>query len=122
MEVEDTSTSKSALEKPPDTPEMSAQDAEAMANSMLRDSPLPDSERGTERIPEDGGSDKLPEDGEGDKLSGGGGEKQPGETPAGKLVPSYRKGFYLLAFSSFRFSKYRKYCREVRRCAQEGCS
>ena len=96
VEVEDTSTSKSALEKPPNTPEMSAQDAEAMANSMLRDSLLPDSERGTKRVPVDGGSDKLPKEGEGNKLSGGDGEKQPEETPAGKLVSPCRKGLFSL--------------------------
>ena len=60
MEAEDSPTSKSELEKPPSTPDMSAQDAEAMANSMLRDSPLPNLERADEEIPEDGGSDKLP--------------------------------------------------------------
>ena len=96
MEVEDTSASKSALEKPPNTPEMSAQDAEAMANSMLRDSPLLDSGRGTKRVPEDGGSDKLPEEEEGEKLLEGSSEKQPEETPAGKLVPPCKKGILLL--------------------------
>jgi hypothetical protein len=74
VDIEDTLASKSALEKLPNTPEMSAQDAEGMANSMLCDSLLLDSEKGTERVPEDGGSDKLPEEGEGDKLSGGNGE------------------------------------------------
>ena len=69
MEVEDTSASKSALEKPPNTPDMSVHDTEAMADSMLRDSPLPDSERGNEKVPEGGGSDKLPEEEEGEKLS-----------------------------------------------------
>ena len=42
MEVEDTSASKSKVEKPPNTPDMSAHDAEAMVDSMLWDSPLPD--------------------------------------------------------------------------------
>jgi len=46
LEAEDSSASKSELEKPPSTPDMSAQDAETMANSMLRDSPLPNLERG----------------------------------------------------------------------------
>ena len=45
MEAEDSSASKSALEKPPKTPEMSAHDAEAMVDSMLRDSPLADPEK-----------------------------------------------------------------------------
>ena len=48
------------MEKPPNTPEMSVHDAEAMVDSMLRDSPLPNLERADEEIPEDGGSDKLP--------------------------------------------------------------
>jgi hypothetical protein len=48
------------LEKPPSTPEMSARDAEVMANTILLDSPLPDPERANEEIPEDGGSSKLP--------------------------------------------------------------
>ena len=56
MEAESHSVSQSGLEKPPSTPDMSAQDAEAMVNSMLRDSPLPNPERANEEIPEDGGS------------------------------------------------------------------
>ena len=67
METE-LSVSKSVEEKPPNTPDVSAQDAEAMANTMLLDSPLPNSERGNEEVPEDGGSEKLPEEGEGIKL------------------------------------------------------
>ena len=93
MEVEDTSASKLEVEKRPNTPEMSAQDVEAMANAMLLDSPLPNSERGNEKVLEDNESDKLPEEGEGDKFSRGGGEKQPEETPAGKLVATYRKKY-----------------------------
>ena len=71
METE-SSVSKSVEEKPPNTPDVSAQDAEAMANTMLLDSPLPNSERGNEEVLEDGGSDKLPEEGEGVKLPEGG--------------------------------------------------
>ena len=74
METEDNSASQSRVEKPPNTPNMSAHDAEAMVDSMIRDSPLPDSERGNEKVPEDGGSDKLPEEGEGMKLPEGGGK------------------------------------------------
>ena len=96
MEAKDSSASKSALDKPPNTPDMSAQDAEAMVDSMLRDSLLPNSERDNEKVPEDGGSDKLPEEGEGEKLPEGGGEKQPEETPASKLVPPCKKGILLL--------------------------
>ena len=95
METE-SSVSKSVEEKPPNTPDVSAQDAEAMANAMLLDSPLPNSERGNEEVPEDGGSDKLPEEEEGEKLLEGSGEKQPEETPAGKLVPPCKKGIFLL--------------------------
>ena len=96
MEAEDSSASKSELEKPPNTSDMSAQDAEAMVDSMLRDSPLPNSERGNEEIPEDDGSGKLPEGGEGEKLPQGGNDKQPEKTPAGKLVTPCRKGIFLL--------------------------
>ena len=96
MEAEDSSASKSELEKPPSTPDMSAQDAETMANSMLRDSPLPNLERGNEEIPEGDGSGNLPEDGEGKKLSEGGTNEQPEKTPAGKLVTPCRKNISLL--------------------------
>ena len=68
MEVEDTSASKSEVDKPPNTHDMSAHDAEAMVDSMLRDSPLPDSERANEEILEDGRSGKLPEEEDGKKL------------------------------------------------------
>ena len=95
METE-SSVSKSVEEKPPNTPYVSVQDAEAMANSMLLDSPLPNSERGNEEVPEDGGSEKLLEEGEGVKLPEGGGKDQPEETPAGKLVPPCKKGIFLL--------------------------
>ena len=46
--------SQPGLGKPPSTPEMSARDAEVMANAMLLDSPLPNLERANEEIPEDG--------------------------------------------------------------------
>ena len=84
MEAETHSASQSGVEKPPGTPDMSAQDAEAMANSMLRDSPLLDSERGNEEIPEGDGSGKLPEGGEGKKLPEEGTDEQPEKTLAGK--------------------------------------
>ena len=44
---------------------------------MLLDSPLPNSERDNEEVPEDGGSDKLPEEGEGMKLPEGGARISP---------------------------------------------
>ena len=96
METENNSASQSGVAKPPSTPEMSAYDAEAMVDSMLRDSPLPDPERANEEIPEDGGSGKLPEEEEGKKLPEGGDNKQPEETPAGKLVVPCRKNISLL--------------------------
>ena len=96
MEAEDASASKSALEKPPNTPDMSAHDAEAMVDSMLRDSPLPISEKGNGEIPEDGGSSKLPEEKEGKKLPEGGNDKQPETTPTDKLVTPCRNGIFLL--------------------------
>ena len=88
------SISISVDEKPPNTPDVSAQDAEAMANAMLLDSPLPNSERGNEEVPEDGGSDKLSEEGEGVKLPEGAGKDRPEETPTVKLVPPCRKGIF----------------------------
>ena len=78
------------------TPEMSVHDAEAMVDSMLRDSPLPDPVRASEEIPEDGGSGKLPEGGEDEKLPEGGDDKYPAETPASKLVVPCRKGSFCL--------------------------
>ena len=91
MGAESHSASQPGLEKPPSTPEMSAHGVEAMANAMLLDSPLLDPERANEEIPEDGGSNKLPGEGEGEKLLEGGDDKQPAETPAGKLVVPFRK-------------------------------
>ena len=99
MEAEGNSASQSGVEKLPSTPDMSAQDAEAMVSSMLRDSPLPHSERANEEIPEGGGSRKLLEGGEGKKLPEGGVDKHPAETPAGKLVVPCRKCILLFALS-----------------------
>ena len=96
MGAESHSDSQPGLEKPPSTPEMSTHDAEVMANSMLLDSPLLDPERANEEIPEDGGSSKLPGEGEGEKLPEGGDDKQPAETPAGKLVVPCRKVYFCL--------------------------
>ena len=64
---------------------MDAQQAEEMANSKMRDSPLPDPERSEEELPEGNGSDKLQEEG-GEKLPKGGDAKLPEETPTGKLI------------------------------------
>ena len=99
MEAESHSASQSGLEKPPNTTEMSARDAEAMANAMLLDSPSPNLERGNDEIPEGDRSSKLPEGGEGEKLPERGDDKQPAETPAGKLVVPCRKGILLFALS-----------------------
>ena len=95
METE-SSVIKLVEEKPLNTPDVSAQDAEAMANAMLLDSLFPNSERGNEEVLEDGGSDKLPEEEEGLKLPEGGGKDQPEETPASKLVSPCRKGIFSL--------------------------
>ena len=76
---------------------MSARDAEPMVDSMILDSPLPHSERANEEILEGGGSVKLPEEGEDEKLPEGGDNKQPTETPAGKLVVPCRKSILLFA-------------------------
>ena len=72
---------------------------EVMANAMLLDSPLPNLERANEEIPEDDGSGRLPGEGEGEKLPKGADDKQPVETPAGKLVVPCRKGILLFALS-----------------------
>ena len=96
MGAESHSASQPGLGKPQSTPEMSARDAEAMANAMLLDSPLLDPERANEKIPEDGGSGRLPGEGEGEKLPEGGDDKQPAETPAGKLVVPCRKVSFCL--------------------------
>ena len=96
MGVESHLDSQPALEKPESTPEMSTHDAEVIANSMLLDSPLLDPERANEEIPKDGGSSKLPGEGDGEKLPEGGDDKQPAETPAGKLVVPCRKVSFCL--------------------------
>jgi len=75
------------VEKPPGTLEMSAREAEDMADAMLRNSPLPDAVRDDERLPEGSGSDKLPEEGDDEKLpEEEGGEELPEGTPTGKLI------------------------------------
>ena len=89
--AESHSASQLGLEKPPSTPEMSAHDAEVMDNSMLLDSPLLDPERANEEISEDGGNIKLLGEGEGETLPEGGDDKQPAETPVGKLVVPCRR-------------------------------
>ena len=100
MGAESHSASQSGLDKPPSTPEMSAYDTEVMANSMLLDSPLLDPKRANKEIPKDGGSIKLPGEGEGEgegeKLPEEGDDKQPAETPAGKIVVPCRKVSFCL--------------------------
>ena len=96
MGAESHSDSQPGLEKPPSTPEMSTLDVEAMANAMLLNSPLLDLERANEEILEDGRSGRLPGEGEGEKLPEGGDDKQPAETPAGKLVVPCRKVSFCL--------------------------
>ena len=64
---------------------------------MLLDSPLPHSERANVEIPEGGGSGKLPEEGKCEKLPEGGDNKQPAETPTGKLAVPCRKSILLFA-------------------------
>ena len=75
MGAESYSASQPGLEKPPSTPEMSARDADVMANAILLDSPLLNLERANEKIPEDGESGRLPGEGEGEKLPKGGDDK-----------------------------------------------
>ena len=84
------------MEKPPSTPEMSAREAEDMADAMLRSSPLPDAERSDEGLPEGSGSEKLPEEGGEILPEEEGSEKLPEETPAGKLImPCTSKSTFL---------------------------
>ena len=78
---------------------MSARKTEDMVNSMLWDSPLPDTERSEEKLPEDGGSDKLPEEEDGEKLPEGGNDKLPEETPTGKFVPPCIKKYLFSALN-----------------------
>ena len=79
---------------------MSAHDAEDMANAMLRYSPLPGTDRSDEELLEDGGSDKLLEDeDDGEKLPEGSNNNLPEETPAGNLVPSCIKKYFLSALN-----------------------
>ena len=85
-DTEGDSAPKSAVEKPPSTPDMSDLDAEDMADAMLLDSPLPDAERSEEGLPRGSGSDKLPEEEDGEKLPKGGDAKLPEDTPTGKLM------------------------------------
>ena len=66
------------MENLPSTLEMDARQAEEIANSMMRNSPLPDPERSEEKLPEGDGSEKLPEE--------EGGEELPEGTPTGKLI------------------------------------
>ena len=99
MGAKSQSASQPGLLKPPSTPEMSAHDAEAMVDSMLRDSPLLNQERVTEEIPEDDGGNKLPEGSEGEKRPEGGHGRQPTETPTGKLAMPCRKGTFLFSLS-----------------------
>ena len=98
-DAEDDSAPKSAMEKPPSTPHMSVCETEDMVNSMLLDSPLPDTERSDEKLSEDGGSDKLPEEEDGEKLPEGGNDKLPEETPTGKLVPHCIENYLFSALS-----------------------
>ena len=74
------------MEKPPSTPDMSARDAEDMADAMLLDYPHPDAERSNEGLPKGSGNDKLLEEKGGEKLSEGGDAKLPEDSPTGKLM------------------------------------
>ena len=77
---------------------MDAHEAEGMANSMTRNSPLPDAERSDKKLPEEEG-EKLPEEGGGEKLpEEGGGEKLPEETPTGKLIMPFTEGVLPFVF------------------------
>ena len=57
------------MQKLPSTFDVDAREVEEMVNSMMRDSPTLDAEKGSKKLPEEGGGEKCPE-----------------ETPTGKLV------------------------------------
>ena len=78
---------------------MSARETVAMVDSMLRDSPLPDTERGDEKLLEDGGSDQLPEEGDGEKLPERGDKKLSEEAPVDKLVSPCTEEVLFLALN-----------------------
>jgi hypothetical protein len=76
---------------------MDAHEAEELANSMMRNSPLPDPKRSEVKLPEDDGSKKLPKE--------GGGEKLPEESPIGKpIVPFCEEVPPLVGFITQVFS------------------
>ena len=95
-DTEDNSAPKSGVEKPPSTPDMSAHDAEDMADAILLDSPLPDAERSEEGLPRDSGSDKLLKEKGGEKLAEGGNAKVPEDIPTGKFIKPCTDGVLLL--------------------------
>ena len=49
--IEVTSAPKPLAQKPPSTPDADAREVEEMVSSMLRDSPTPDAEKGSEKLP-----------------------------------------------------------------------
>ena len=53
--TEVTSAPKPLAQKLRTTPDADAHEVEEMVNSMLRDSPTPDVEKGSEKFPEEGG-------------------------------------------------------------------
>ena len=87
--TEASSAPKPIAQKPPGTHDVDAREAEELVNSMLRYSPLPEAERGNEKLPEEEGGEKLPE---------GGDEKPLEETPRGKLVMHFSNFLFLLVY------------------------
>jgi len=82
--TEVTSAQKPLAQKPPSIPDADAREVEDMVSSMLRDSPTPDAEQGSEKLPEEGG-----------------GEKRPEETPTGKLVMPFLQFSFCSRFIGF---------------------
>jgi len=99
---------------------MDAHEPEEMANSMMRNSPLPDAERSEEKLPEEEGEKLLEE---------GGGEKLPEEIVTGKLNMSFPRKYFPLFFLLFGFviqfflqiPKIRECCGKSRRSAAYIC-
>ena len=95
-------------QKPLSTPDMDTHEAKEMANSMMRNSPLPDAERSDEKLSEEEeGSKKIPKE--------GGGEKLPEEIPIGKLIIPLSEGVLPFILPGILWEQLKK-CRIKKRC------
>ena len=88
METDDNSVSKSEAEKPPNTPDMSVHDTEAMADSIYEILHCQIPKGAVRRSWKMAEATSFRRRKKAKSFPEGGGEKQPAETPAGKLVLS----------------------------------